>query len=194
MKFLPFLLSFLDSHFLLPCPVNNLLTISSSEPQLSLDLTEAFLEGCYLLGNVHLCEQFGVLCKGLSNTCLGSLYAQKFKQSMFLMYHGCSTRLQMNSSTPQQLVSHLFHYCLHCLRQLSQQYFQWVSSQTRSKSGSAFPHLSAQIERPCAVCWHSAPCGILNPGNCMEFGGQSIFEEWSQQSHQHFRRNLCQRG
>ena len=84
MKFLPFLLSFLDSHFLLPCPVNNLLTISSSEPQLSLDLTEAFLEGCYLLGNVHLCEQFGVLCKGLSYTCLGSLYAQKFKQSMSL--------------------------------------------------------------------------------------------------------------
>ena len=82
MKFLPIPLSFSDSHFLLPCPANNLLAISSSEPQLSLDLTEANREGCYRLGNVHLCEGLGVLCNGLSNTCLGALYAQKFEQSM----------------------------------------------------------------------------------------------------------------
>ena len=82
MKFLPFPLSFSDSHFLLPRPANNLLAISSSEPRLSLDLTEADLEGCYRIGNVHLCERLGVLRNGLSNTCLGALYAQKFEQSM----------------------------------------------------------------------------------------------------------------
>ena len=45
-------------------------------------LDEADLEGCYQIGNVHLCERLGVLCNGLSNTCLGALYAQKFEQSM----------------------------------------------------------------------------------------------------------------
>ena len=82
MKFLLFPLSFLDSHFLLPRLANNLLAISSSEPRLSLDLTEADLEGWYQIGNVHLCERLGVLHNGLSNTCLGALYAQKFEQSM----------------------------------------------------------------------------------------------------------------
>ena len=55
-RFLPFLLPFSDIHFLVPCPHHNLFAICSNELQLSIDLTEADLEGCYKVSNVHLCE------------------------------------------------------------------------------------------------------------------------------------------
>ena len=54
------------------------------EPRLSLDLTEANLEGCYRLGNIHLCERLGVLKSKTNLSCLGAMYAQKFRQSMEL--------------------------------------------------------------------------------------------------------------
>ena len=60
-RFLPFPLPCLDRYFLVPRPHHNLFAISSNEPRLSVDLTEADLEGCYKVSNVHLCEQLGVL-------------------------------------------------------------------------------------------------------------------------------------
>ena len=71
--FLPFPLPFLDIHFLVPRPHHNLFAISSNEPGLSIDLTEADLEGCYKVSNVHLCEWLGVLQTGHEGSCLGSL-------------------------------------------------------------------------------------------------------------------------
>ena len=81
-RFLPFPLPFSDTHFLVPRPHHNLFAISSNEPRLSIDLTEADLEGCYKVSNVHLCERLGVLRTGHEGSCLGSLYAQQFKNAM----------------------------------------------------------------------------------------------------------------
>ena len=55
-RFLPFPLPFSDTHFLVPQPHHNLFAISSNESRLSIDLTEANLEGCNKVSNVHLCE------------------------------------------------------------------------------------------------------------------------------------------
>ena len=84
MRFHPFPLSFSPTHFLFPKPTHTLYGISSMEPRLSLDLTEANLEGCYRLGNIHLCERLGVLKSKTNLSCLGAMYAQKFRQSMEL--------------------------------------------------------------------------------------------------------------
>ena len=82
LKFLPFPLSFSETHFLLPRPTHTLFAISSDEPRLYLELDEADLEGCYRIGNTHLCERMGVLSNVLETSCLGSMYAQKFQHSM----------------------------------------------------------------------------------------------------------------
>ena len=81
-RFLPFPLPFSDTHLLVPWPHHNLFAISSNKPWLSIDLTEADLEGCYKVSNVHLCKQLGVLRTGHEGSCLGSLYAQQFKHDM----------------------------------------------------------------------------------------------------------------
>ena len=59
-RFLLFPLPFSDTHFLVPRPHQNLFAISSNKPQLSIDLTEADLEGCYKVSNVHLCKRLGI--------------------------------------------------------------------------------------------------------------------------------------
>ena len=82
MKFLPFPLSFSATHFLIPRPTHVLFAISSDEPRLYLELDEADLEGCYRIGSTHLCERMGILSNVLETSCLGSMYAQKFQQSM----------------------------------------------------------------------------------------------------------------
>ena len=84
MHFHPFPLSFSATHFLFPKPTHTLDGISSTKSQLLLDLTEADLEGCYRLGNIHLCERLGVLKSKTDLSCLGAMYAQKFRQLMEL--------------------------------------------------------------------------------------------------------------
>ena len=80
-RFLPFPLSFTNTHFLLPRPPKNLFAISSGEPRLSLELNEADLEGCYRLNSLHLCERLGVLSKKTDRSCLGALYTQDFDRA-----------------------------------------------------------------------------------------------------------------
>ena len=72
-RFLPFPLSFTNTHFLLPRPPKNLFAISSGEPRLSLELNEADLEGCYRLNSLHVCERLGVLSKKTDRSCLEAL-------------------------------------------------------------------------------------------------------------------------
>lgn len=83
-RFLPFPLSFTETHFLLPRPSKNLFAISSGEPRLSLELSEADLEGCYRLNSLHLCERLGVLSKRTDRSCLGALYTQNFERATAL--------------------------------------------------------------------------------------------------------------
>ena len=82
--FLPFPLSFTETHFLMPRPSKKLFAISSGEPRLSLELDEADLEGCYRLNSLHLCERLGVLSKKTDRTCLGALYTQDFDRATAL--------------------------------------------------------------------------------------------------------------
>jgi len=81
LKFLPFPFIFTKTHFLLPTPAKRLLAISSGEPRLSTELTEAELEGCYRVNNLYMCERQGVLKSKMSLTCLGALYDQQFSQA-----------------------------------------------------------------------------------------------------------------
>jgi len=81
LKFLPFPFQLSKTHFLLPSPAKRLLAISSDEPRLSMELTEAELEGCYRVSNLYLCERQGVLKSRMSLTCLGSLYDQQFRRA-----------------------------------------------------------------------------------------------------------------
>ena len=104
MRFHPFPLSFSSTHFLLPKPTHTLYGISSTEPRLSLDLTEADLEGCYRLGHIHLCERLGVLKSKTDLSCLGAMYAQKFRQSMEL----CQMDLVPLSENVLQLADNWF--------------------------------------------------------------------------------------
>jgi len=83
-RFLPFPLSFSDTHSLTPRPRKALFAISSNEPRLSLELSEADLEGCYRVNSVYLCERLGVLSRRLDQTCMGALYDQKFKLALGL--------------------------------------------------------------------------------------------------------------
>ena len=81
-RFLPFPLDFSKTHFLLPQPEARLLAISSDEPRLSVELQESDLSSCYKLGRNYMCERMGILSNTYENSCLGSLYAQRFKEAM----------------------------------------------------------------------------------------------------------------
>ena len=69
-----------------------------------LDLTEANLEGCYRLGNIHLCKRLGALKSKTVLLCLGTMYAQKFRQSMEL----CQMDLMPLSENVLQLANNWF--------------------------------------------------------------------------------------
>lgn len=83
-RFLPFPLSYSDTHSLTPRPHKALFAISSNDPRLSLEISDADLEGCYRVNSLHLCERLGVLNRRLDQTCLGALYNQHFKLAMSL--------------------------------------------------------------------------------------------------------------
>jgi len=93
-RFLPFPLSFSDTHSLTPRPHKSLFAISSNEPRLSLELTEADLEGCYRVNSVYLCERLGVLSRRLDQTCLGALYNQNFKVALDLCNMDVTTAIE----------------------------------------------------------------------------------------------------
>ena len=83
-KLLPFPLSFSDTHFITPRPLRSMFAISSDDPRMILDLSEADLEGCHRINSMHLCERLGVLSLKLDRSCLGSLYTQRFTAAMSL--------------------------------------------------------------------------------------------------------------
>jgi len=81
LKFLPFPFSLSSKHFLMPQPTRRLLAISSDEPRLSMEFTEADLEGCHRVNNIYLCERQGTLMNRMDLTCLGALYGQRFRSA-----------------------------------------------------------------------------------------------------------------
>ena len=84
----PFPLPFYDQHFLIPEVKNDILAISNTEARLHVQLSSADLMGCHKLGTIYMCDQFGVLYRNFSNTCMGALYDQKFEAAKTLCeYH-----------------------------------------------------------------------------------------------------------
>ncbi len=74
----PFPLPFTETHFVMPDPTNQILALSSGPDQLSMEMLAVNFMGCHRINSVYLCEQHGVLKRGLNSTCLGSLYVQDF--------------------------------------------------------------------------------------------------------------------
>ena len=84
MRFLPFPFTFSKTNFLIPQPARKLFALSSDEPRLSMELSEADLAGCHRVNNLYLCERQGTLINRMDSTCLGSLYGQKFQRAIEL--------------------------------------------------------------------------------------------------------------
>ena len=63
---------------------NDILAISSTKDRLHVQLSAADLAGCHEIGGTYLCNQFGVLYRNFSNTCMGALYDQKFDTAKIL--------------------------------------------------------------------------------------------------------------
>jgi hypothetical protein len=78
----PFPLPFMDTHFLMPDPANQIFLISFSVDPLSLEMSAVNLMGCHSINSVYLCKQHGVLKQ--NSTCMGSLYMQDFSGAMNL--------------------------------------------------------------------------------------------------------------
>jgi len=80
----PFPLPFTESHFLMPDPANQILTISSGIDRLSAEISVATLMSCHRINSAYLCKRHGVMQRELNSTCLGSLYVQDFPGTMTL--------------------------------------------------------------------------------------------------------------
>jgi hypothetical protein len=95
----PFLLPFTESHFIMPDPANQILTISSVVDRLSVEMSVANLMSCHRINTAYLCERHGVMRRELNSTCLGSLYIQDFPGATNL----CEMRIVEQAETVLQL-------------------------------------------------------------------------------------------
>lgn len=77
-RFLPFPLPVPDTDFvLLPQPAKQLLALGDNSKAVTLHTSE--LVNCRLLGDVHVCENVGVVYNDFRHTCLGALYAEQWQ-------------------------------------------------------------------------------------------------------------------
>jgi hypothetical protein len=84
---------------LMPDPANQILAISASADQLSIELSAVNLLGCHRVNQVYLCERNGVLKQNLNDTCLGLLYVQDLQGAMSL----CEMEIIPEAETVLQL-------------------------------------------------------------------------------------------
>jgi len=77
----PFPLPFFGSTFIIPNVKNDLLAISNTDQRYSMQLSSADLVSCLKVNHVYLCERNGVLAKSYTDTCLGSLYGQRYEEA-----------------------------------------------------------------------------------------------------------------
>jgi hypothetical protein len=77
----PFPLPFFGSTFIIPNVKNDLLAISNTEHRYSMQLSSADLVSCLKVNHVYLCERNGVLARSYTDTCLGSLYGQRYEEA-----------------------------------------------------------------------------------------------------------------
>ena len=124
LKFLPFPFSLSPQHFLMPQPSKRLFALSSDEPRLSMELTEADLEGCHRVNNLFLCERQGTLRNRMDMTCLGALYSQKFRRATEL----CEMKALPISEQVLQLKDNIF------LVYATQQFTAYITCRNQTSS------------------------------------------------------------
>ena len=77
-KLHPFPMPLSGQYSILPDIENQVLAISSTGRNISLQFPSINLLGCDQTNHVYLCEKLGTLGKDMTRTCLGALYKQKF--------------------------------------------------------------------------------------------------------------------
>jgi len=95
----PFPLPISNDTFLIPDVTEQLLGISNTNHRYTVQYELADLVGCHRMGKVFLCERNGLLHKYPENTCLGSLYQQKYEEARDL----CSFHLEPAREYVRQL-------------------------------------------------------------------------------------------
>jgi hypothetical protein len=80
----PFPLPFIQGQHLIPDVRNDVLAISSTDTLYNIQLSAQDLLSCHRINQVFMCSNFGVMSKKFENTCLGSLYMQRFNEAQHL--------------------------------------------------------------------------------------------------------------
>ena len=100
----PFPLPFDNGTLLTHNVKNEILAISNSNHRYTLQMSTVDLLGCHRLGKLHLCERNGLLNKYPEDTCLGSLYHQKFD----IAHQLCNFRVEPAREFIYQLLNNWF--------------------------------------------------------------------------------------
>jgi len=103
-KLHPFPLPFDNGTLLTHNVKNEILAISNSNHRFTIQMSSVDLLGCHRLGRIYLCERNGLLNKYPEDTCLGSLYHQKFD----LAHQLCDFRVEPAREFIYQLLNNWF--------------------------------------------------------------------------------------
>jgi len=83
-KLHPFPLPISGNYSIVPDVDTQILALSTSDVEMSLEFPSVNLLGCSSASHVYLCEKVGALNKHLTSTCLGALYKQQFDKARIL--------------------------------------------------------------------------------------------------------------
>ena len=103
-KLHPFPLPFDNGTLLTHNVKNEILAIANSNHRFTIQMSTVDLAGCHKLGRTYLCERNGLLNKYPEDTCLGSLYHQKFD----LAHQLCDFRVEPAKEFIYQLLNNWF--------------------------------------------------------------------------------------
>ncbi|NBR26315.1 MAG: hypothetical protein EBU08_21520, partial [Micrococcales bacterium] len=99
-----FPLPFSNDTFLVPDVDDVYLGISNTNSRLTIQYSESDFQGCHKMGRIYLCARSGNLKKYPEDTCLGSLYNQKYEQARDL----CTFHLEPSREYVRQLKDNWF--------------------------------------------------------------------------------------
>ncbi len=104
LKLHPLPLPLSKNYSVIPMVQDDLLGLSAGFNRYSIQLSSIDLMGCHAVNNIYLCEKHGVLGKSLNNSCLGSLYLQKYDLAQTL----CPLHIMPSREMVRQLLNNWF--------------------------------------------------------------------------------------